>query len=221
MHRQFLGILLDIQHIAQRFTQADTGLRQPYRVQVSAEQIAIGQIQAWRGDLPTHHPLWSSEVILVMRAARGAVGEDQRRLPATPGAAAALGVIGRCRRHVTHVHYIKLGDVDSQLHRRRAIEQGQPALAKSFLTADPFLHRHLGRMLARSNPGQPLGHLPVELHEEGIADTASLWLTWHANRIVERRHPVTRLPDERSGARLVTGQLLTLADVGLAHRFHQ
>ncbi len=76
-------------------------------------------------DLARDHQLGPPEEVLVVRAAGGAVGEDERGLAAAAGAAGALGVVGRRRRHVAHVDDVELGDVDAELHRRRAEQDRQ------------------------------------------------------------------------------------------------
>ncbi len=78
------------------------------------------------------------EEVLVVRAAGGAVGEDQGRLTAPARATAALGVVGRGRRDVAHVDHVELGDVDAQLHGRRAEEDRQAPFAETVL---PLLRR--------------------------------------------------------------------------------
>ena len=78
-----------------------------------------------------------------------AVGDHQRRLAAAAGPAAALGVVGRRRRHVAQVDGVEVGDVDAQLHRRRAEQHRQLARAEPVLALLPRpRRRHLAGVLA-------------------------------------------------------------------------
>ena len=67
------------------------------------DQIPVGQVEERRRG-PRRAP-WPrvAEEVLVVRALRGAVGDDQRGLSAAAGPAAPLGVVGRRRRHVAQV----------------------------------------------------------------------------------------------------------------------
>ena len=65
-----------------------------------------------------------AEIVLIVRALRGAVGHDQRGLAGASGAPGALRVVGRGRRHVAHVDGVERRDVDAEFHSRRA-EQGR------------------------------------------------------------------------------------------------
>ena len=85
---------------------------------VRAHEIVIAHVNARRGDRACDHLAGFSEEILVVRAASGAVGEDQRRLPAATGPAAALRIVGRGGRDVAQVDEVQLGDVHTQLHGR-------------------------------------------------------------------------------------------------------
>ncbi|MCY1546954.1 hypothetical protein D9M68_829850 [compost metagenome] len=88
-----------------------------------------------------HHAYRVSEVILVVRALRRAVGYDESGLSAAPRSARALGVVSRGRRRIAQVDDVELRDVDAQLHRRRAVKQRQEI---ALLVDDACLARHLG-----------------------------------------------------------------------------
>ena len=90
-----------------------------------------------------------SEVILVVRAPSRAVCVNKRRLPASARPPAALGVVGRRRRHVAEVDDVQLGDVDAQLHRRRAKQQREVGRPESFFPLLAIFRRDLGGVLAR------------------------------------------------------------------------
>jgi hypothetical protein len=69
-------------------------------MQVRGHERFVGEIEGWRLDDAGDHVAAPREVVLVVRALRGAVGHDKRRLPRPAGAASALGIVCRRRRHV-------------------------------------------------------------------------------------------------------------------------
>ena len=103
------------------------GLGQPDGVDVGADQLLVGQVEAWAA-APSRRPCRSAGGSSRCRGvAGGAVGDDERRLAGAPGPAGPLRVVRRRRRDVAHRHRVEAGDVDAQLHRRRAVEERQVA----------------------------------------------------------------------------------------------
>ena len=94
---------------------------------MTADQILVGEVDVGGIDGTGDHARRVGEEVLVMRRLRGAVGNDQRGLAATPSPPAALGVVRGRRRHVAHVDRIQRRDVDAKLHGRRAEQYGQSA----------------------------------------------------------------------------------------------
>ena len=76
------------------------------------------------------------------------IGKNECGLSATSGAAAALGVVGGRRGDVAQTDDFELGDVDTQLHRRRAEQHRELAGAKPLFAVQPLLVRDLGGVLA-------------------------------------------------------------------------
>ena len=87
-------------------------------MQVALDQIPVAKIDRWRDDDPVDQLLHTLEEVLIVRALGGAVGHDQGRLAAAPGASAALGVIRRRRRGIPEIDDVHRGDVDTKLHGR-------------------------------------------------------------------------------------------------------
>ncbi len=115
---------------------------------VGANQVFIGQIEAPGADGAGHHVRRPLEEVLVVGAAGGAIGVDQRRLAAATGPAAALGVVGRRGGDVAHVDRVQLGNVDAQFHRGRAEQQRQDGLAKLLLALFADFTGHLRGVLS-------------------------------------------------------------------------
>jgi hypothetical protein len=126
-HRQ--AGLLGLHHVGNCLAERLTAGGEPDRLQVAFEQLTVGQVDQGRAHLAVHHLPRLAEEELVVRAARGTVGDHQRCLATAPGAAGALGVVGRRGRHVAQIDGIERRDVDAELHRRRAVEHRQKARA--------------------------------------------------------------------------------------------
>src|SRR3546814_9569250 len=105
----------------------------------------------FRSDPPDHGSR-TFEVVLVVRPLRGAVSDDEGGLPRSAGAARALGVVRRRRRHVAHVDRVQRRDVDTELHRRRAEHRRQRDLGLA----------HLTHVLARFGQLRAVLFLPAE-----------------------------------------------------------
>ena len=115
MFQWFAG-LVKIQHGRNAVVQRHLGTGQPDRLQVAVDEIAVGQIKCGCAYHAMHHLVGIVEKPLVMRAKCRAVGDDQCLLARATRTAAALGVVGGCRRHIAQVHGVKRGDIDTQLH---------------------------------------------------------------------------------------------------------
>ena len=113
---------------------------------VRADEVFVGNIHPGGLDLAGDHELRVFEEILVMGAAEGAIGKDHRRLAASSGSSASLGVIGRGWGNVAHVDGIQVFDVDAEFHGGRAEKNGQPGIAEFPLPFDAELGEYLGGM---------------------------------------------------------------------------
>ena len=122
-----------------RWTRGSPG---PARTPASASQIAwtwersrSSLSRSRRGGVttPGDHLAGVAEVVLVVAVAGGAVGGDQGGLPGSARAAGALRVVRGGRRDVPHGDGVQAGDVDAELHRRRAVQQLQLAVAELVL----------------------------------------------------------------------------------------
>ena len=128
---------------------------------VCPDEVFVCQIQPGGGDGSGDHERGDAEEMLVVRAALGAVGDDQSRLPGTSGAAATLGVVGWGRWNVAHGHGVQLGDIHSQFHGGRAIKDWELRLSEGVLTPFTFFACNLGGMLLGFQVGAVLDRAPV------------------------------------------------------------
>ena len=151
--------------LGDRPAQADAGLGEPDRVDVGAEQVLVEQVEARRGDDAGDHLAGVAEVVLVVAVAGGAVGGDQGGLAGPSGAAGALRVVRGGGRHVAHGDGVEAGDVDAELHRRRAVQQLQLAVAEFVLALAAQSGVDLGGVLAGDQAGQRLRDVPVQPDE--------------------------------------------------------
>ena len=78
---------------------------------MGTNEISIAQIDLGRGDGAGHHLGRLAEIVLVVRAASGAIGVHQSWLTSTARSAAALGIIRGRWWHIPKVHKIELRDV--------------------------------------------------------------------------------------------------------------
>lgn len=115
---------------------------------VSSDEIFIGEIDPRRRNCPGDHLMRSPEEILIVGAVVGAIREDDRGLPAATRTPAALRVVGWCGWHIAEIHRIELSDVYAELHRRRAIEDRELRLPKALLTVLAQCRRYLGSVLS-------------------------------------------------------------------------
>lgn len=135
-----------------------------------------------------------------MAVAGGAVGGDEGGLAAAPGTAAALGVIGRGGRHVTHHDGVERGDVDAQFHRRGAVEQLEFRLAEGFLPFPPLLGVDLRGVLAGEEAGQAVGRFAVEPTEEDV-DTRAVTTRVRAGEVIVSAGLARTGPPDDGGCR--------------------
>ncbi len=193
----------EVEQVLEGATQAQIRLGQPDGVDVRAHEVLVGQIQPrWR-DRSRDHRVLMAEEVLIVRAARGAIREDQCGLPAPARPAAALRVIGGRGRHVAQVDHVELGDVHAQLHRGRAIEDGQTSLAELALALLAQLVGHLGGVLARLHAAQVGGDSTVELHEERIRGGGLRRWVGNADGIAEGLTPRASSPAQGRGRYLI------------------
>ena len=117
-------LAVEVEHVLERPLEAHAALGQPDRVHVGTTRSSLARSSRGGVTAPATMSCGAEEV-LVVRAAGRAVGEHERGLPAAAGAAAALRVVRRRGRDVAHVDDVELGDVDAELHRRRAEQDRQ------------------------------------------------------------------------------------------------
>ena len=195
----------EVEHRGERLAEVGLGHLHPDGVDVGAHQILVAQVDARRGDGTGDHLARLAEEVLVVRAAPRAVGEDQRRLAAAAGPAAALGVVGRRRRHVAQVDDVELGDVDAELHGRRAEEQRQVAGAEAVLALLAVLGRDLGGVLARLEHALQIDEAPVALDEVAVDLGRDLAGVQQARPVQWANLAVRRQPAQGIGIDLVAG----------------
>ncbi|GBD17266.1 hypothetical protein HRbin26_02185 [bacterium HR26] len=124
-------VLFDVDHLLDRGAQGQPHLGQPLRVHMRLQERRVRQLQPRRAHGAGHQIGAVAEEVAVVAAGAAAEGEDQTGLPLAASAAAALGVVGRRRRHVSEVDEVEVGNVDPQLHRRGADQVRQsPAEAR-------------------------------------------------------------------------------------------
>ena len=81
------------------------------------------------------------------------------------GAAAALGVVGRRRRYITHVHRVQVADVHAQFHGGRAEQGGQSTISKLLLACFAVCSADLTRMRCSQHSSQLERTLVVKARE--------------------------------------------------------
>ena len=136
--------LVRLDHLCDGSLQRGVGTGQPDRLEVTANQLFVREIQGRCADFAVHHGGRIGKEILVVRAFRGAVREHQRRHAAAASATTALSVVRWRGRHVPQVHGVERRNVHAQFHGRRAEQHGQEPLVFAQL---PELVRHRGQAL--------------------------------------------------------------------------
>ena len=123
LHRQTrIGEIEDMRNIR---CQLPCGIGKPDRMKMRLDEVTVRELKRRRPHYAAYHRLGLAEIILVVRALRGAIGHDQGGLTGSPRAPGTLRVISRGRRHVAHVDGIERRDIDAQFHGRRAEQNGQ------------------------------------------------------------------------------------------------
>ena len=123
----------------------------------------VAQVEGWRVYASGEQLRRFGEVGAIV-GRRAAVGDVHRHAVAASGAASALPVVGRQRRHVAHQHGVQLADVDAEfqggranqaVHRvRRALEEVLQALAL-------LVRHHRGVFLGAQHGVGAVQHLQV------------------------------------------------------------
>ena len=96
-----------------------------------------------------------------------------------------------------------VGDVDAELHRRRAVQHRQLGLAELVLALLPVGCGTWAVCSRASRPDRVGGDAPVELDEERVDARAVLGWPGYADRVVRAGAPVPGLPADGGGAQLV------------------
>ena len=161
---------------------------------VSTDEVLVGQVEPRQAHGPRDHQAGTAEEILVVRIARGAVSQHQGGLTAPAGPAAPLGIVCRRRRHVPHVDHVELTDVDAELHRGRAIQDGELAGAEILLALLPLLVWDLGSVLAGLESPAIARDGAIEFDEEWVGAAALLRQIRNPDRVVKRLGSIAGLP---------------------------
>ncbi|OQC03532.1 MAG: hypothetical protein BWX80_02759 [Candidatus Hydrogenedentes bacterium ADurb.Bin101] len=197
----------DIQHRGKRLAQVGFGDFHPDGVDVGTDQVPVAQIDARRRHGAGHHLAGLAEVILVVGAAARAIGIDQGRLSAAPRTAAALGIVGRGRRHVAHVHQVQLGNVHAELHGGGTEQERQVGFTKLLFAFLPVVRGHLGGMLPGFQDAVQIDKLTVTLHEIGI-DLGGYLPRFQQARAIKRAHFAgAGNPAQRTMVNLIAGNV--------------
>ena len=181
---------------------------------VRADQVLVGQVQAGRGDRSADHIGRAPEVVLVVGVAGRAVGDHQRGLPGASGAAGPLRVVGRRRRHVAQPDGAQRVDVHPEFHGRRAVQDRQRGLAELALAFLPFGGRDLGGVLLGAQPGQGRGDAPVQLAEERVDPRAFLVVQGPPHPVFRTGQPAPGLPVDHRRAQPVTRNVVLVGRHG-------
>ena len=164
---------------------------------MGAEQILVGEFEARCFHLAGNHQFRLPEEVLIVAAASRAIREHQRRLPASACPAGPLCVVGRRGRHVAHVDHVELADVDTQLHRGRAVHHVQIAASEPFFAVESQLVRHLRGVFPSFNAEQVFTNALVEVDEETVGLDAVVGQVRHEDVVVVWARTVGRLPPHR------------------------
>ena len=189
------------------------GLGEPDRVDVGADEVLVGQVEAGCDDRPGDHVAGAAEPVAVVGVAGGAVGEHQRRLAAAAGPAGALRVVGGGGRHVAQPDGVEVGDVDAELHRRRAVEQRQFPFPEGALAFEAVLLRDLRGVLAGQHAGVSGGQVAVQVAEERVDPGGLLALERFAQRVAGAVFARPGVPAQRSGVQAVVRAVGTVGRV--------
>ena len=178
---------------------------------VGADQVFVGQIEAGRGDRSADHVRRAPEVVLVVGVAGRAVGDHEGRLAGAPGPAGPLGVVGWGGRHVAQPDRAQRVDVHPEFHGRRAVQDRQLGLAELVFAFLPFGRRDLGGVFLGAQAGQGHGHAPVQLAEERVDPGAFLVGQRPPHPVLRAGQPVPGLPVDDRSAQLVTRNVVLVS----------
>ena len=98
-----------------------------------------------------------------------------------------------------------VGDVDAELHRRRAEQHRQLGRAEALLAFLAFLGAHLGGVLARFDALRAARLVAVEVDEELVRASAVGRRTRHADLVVDGHCAVAGQPAQLGGRDLIPG----------------
>ena len=137
-----------------------------------------------------------------------AVADDQRRLAGPPGPAGALGVVGRGGRDVAHADHVEAGDVDAELHGRRAEQDRQRRRSGTVCSRSSRSSARTWAVCSRaSRPARACGDCLVEVDEELVGSCALGSGPGDPDQVTGGLGAVAGLPAQSRGGDLV-------ADVG-------
>ena len=120
--------------------------REPDRLEVAVDQVPVRELEDRRAHLAMDHRLGVAEEVLVVRALRRRVRDDQGGLPVSARTSAALGVVRGRGRHVAHMDRVEGRDVDAELHRRGAEQDRQEPIGLTDLAEPLLLLRELSAL---------------------------------------------------------------------------
>src|SRR5436305_1325195 len=110
---------------------------QPHGLDMRADEILVCKVEPWRCDRACNQLLRAAEVVLIVRRAVGAIGQDEGWLATSTSTPAALRVIGGRGRRVPEVDSVQVADIDTEFHGRRAVQDWKGSLAEGLLAFDP------------------------------------------------------------------------------------
>ena len=196
-HLRVVQCVVEVEHVGHRLAEIEPALGEPHGMHVRPEQVLVREFESGCLDLAGDHQLGLAEEVLIVAAARRAVGEHERRLAAPTGAARPLGVVRRGRRHVAHVDDVELRDVDTELHRRRAVQHREFRSPEPVLAVEAEVVGHLRGVLAGLDAEKILADRAVQVDEEAVGLDAFVGQVRHANVVVIRTSAVGDLPSHR------------------------
>ena len=158
-HERTAGIVEE-QQLRDALVERLVDAREPDRLEVAVDKVPVRELEHRRAHLAMDHRLGVAEEVLVVRALRRRVRDDQGGLPVAARTSAALGVVRGRGRHVAHVDRVQCRDVDAELHRRGAKKHRQEPIGLSDLAESLLFLRELPA-LSLSEAETLLTDLPV------------------------------------------------------------
>ena len=206
--RERWGVARHVEQLGQRAVQVLAGLGEPDRLHVGLDEVLVGQVEPRRSDGAADHLRRAAEVVLVVRVAGGAVGDDEGRLPGPSGAAGALRVVRRGGRDVAQADGGQVLDVDAELHRGRAVQHGEGGLAELLLPVLSVKRRDLGGVLLGPQAGQRACDALVEVTEERVDSRPALVVQGAPHPVLGARQASAEVPVDNGGTQPVTRRLV-------------